>query len=331
MKHSKKHKLIPSFIKILCSIDNKITKKVIKHAEQYWLNTNLSEFYSKLQSIERDLYSLHMSILRHLDNDVEYLAFETFRNKVEEKVKWFINKKRYSQKKKIHSLMLNSHHNEKPKVKLVDNYISNLSNKTIPSKDLNLLNLGLHYAPKPTNINLEKPIVEIETMIKYLPQNGKESIRRDISEVFSEIKNQKNCKFTEYKTLNNLRKQDLYFLKADKGNSMVIVEKQKYEKDILNIVSGKEFQTVNSRNPLPKMLKEVNECVRNCESILGISKKFLTDPNSEIPSIYALYKTHKEGMRPIIANVNSPTTRMAKYLVSVFNDLNKSEGFYIKK
>ena len=78
------------------------------------------------------------------------------------------------------------------------------------------------------------------------------------------------------------------------------------------------------------MVRDVNLAIKDCDQILGVKKYRLTDTNTQVPQIYALYKTHKDGMRPIIANVNSPTTKMAKFLVSEFGKLVQPEGFYVK-
>lgn len=50
-----------------------------------------------------------------------------------------------------------------------------------------------------------------------------------------------------------MKEKDLFFLKADKGNSMVVVDENKCDED-LKIVSSKEFEVVKSVNPLTKMI-----------------------------------------------------------------------------
>jgi hypothetical protein len=134
----------------------------------------------------------------------------------------------------------------------------------------------------------------------------------------------------EYDIITNLKKKDVFYLKADKGNSMVVIDRAKYEEDVLEIIHSDGFEEVKSKNPLTGMIKAVKEAVKNCEQELGIPVRRLVSSNPQIPTIYILYKTHKKGTRPIIANVNSPTTKIAKFLVEQFNKLPQPEGLYVK-
>uniref|UniRef100_T1GQN8 Uncharacterized protein n=1 Tax=Megaselia scalaris TaxID=36166 RepID=T1GQN8_MEGSC len=103
-----------------------------------------------------------------------------------------------------------------------------------------------------------------------------------------------------------------------------------YDEYVLCIVNGYGFEIVKSKNSLTSMVKEVNTALSNCQEILGIPKYKLISSNPKIPTIYIFYITHTIGTRRIIANVDSPTSKIAKFLVQKFNCLRPPEGLFVK-
>lgn len=260
----------------------------------------------------------------------EYDFLEEFVTKIDRNQANKIKKKQETHRRKLNNLMLMKPKEKKGKVKPVENYIKNLSSVSSSEEELEVLNLGLNHVPKKPSINIEKTIVEVETALKWLPPHEKDSVRKDLCPILREMceKRTSNCK--EIEVIKKLKEKDVFFMKADKGNSMVIVDKSEYEKSVMDIVTGENFELLKSKNPLTAMIREVNSVLKDCELILGVKKFRLVNSNPRIPTLYVLYKTHKEGRRPIISCVNCPTSKIAKYLVSEFNKLVPPNGFYIK-
>uniref|UniRef100_T1H4D0 Uncharacterized protein n=1 Tax=Megaselia scalaris TaxID=36166 RepID=T1H4D0_MEGSC len=68
-----------------------------------------------------------------------------------------------------------------------------------------------------------------------------------------------------------------------------------------------------------------NLAAQDVEAVFEVYKDRMVSSNPIIPRIYALYKTNKPGLRPIILKINSPSSRIAK-----FSSLKPPQGFYIK-
>jgi hypothetical protein len=66
---------------------------------------------------------------------------------------------------------------------------------------------------------------------------------------------------------------------------------------------------------------------------LSLGEKFMLNVrNPRMPHMYALPKTHKKGgkMRPIVSNVNVPTSGIAKYLTRKAKETKEPKGFSVK-
>lgn len=100
-------------------------------------------------------------------------------------------------------------------------------------------------------------------------------------------------------------------MKADKGNSIVILGKEEYDDRVLNLLENGPYKICKSVNPLNLMIAEVK---RKAISIfgaknfhkdeeLGVNKFQLYVTNPTIPKLYCLPKIHKSGnqMRPIVS------------------------------
>lgn len=128
-----------------------------------------------------------------------------------------------------------------------------------------------------------------------------------------------------------MKKKEVYFLKSDKGNSVVIVDKIDYIERMETLIS--EGPYVKVRNPLNKWTKTSKTKVLRINEIFPKTTFYeFRNPNPIIPKIHALPKIHKTGnkMRPIVPKNNSPTELIAKFLVKQFNDLSQPAGFSIR-
>lgn len=130
----------------------------------------------------------------------------------------------------------------------------------------------------------------------------------------------------------NLKKKNVVYVKADKSNNIVIINKNDYDERVLNLINECKYKQVN-RNPLKKMIREVDEMRRRIKSVFSdrVCRKLIVS-NPTLPKLYALPKTHKEGkkMRPIVSNVNAPSYKLAKWLVNEFKKLPKLDSLSVK-
>lgn len=132
--------------------------------------------------------------------------------------------------------------------------------------------------------------------------------------------------------LKSLNEKDVVYVKADKGNQVVIINKEDYDERALQLINECGYKEME-KNPIKKMIREVNSFRQRIRSCFGDRTcRSLIVSNPVLPKLYILPKTHKEGKktRPIVSNVNAPCYRLAKWLVKEFKCLPKMDTLSVK-
>lgn len=134
------------------------------------------------------------------------------------------------------------------------------------------------------------------------------------------------------RVLRKLREKDVVYVKADKSNNVVIIDKTDYNERVEKLITECKYRESN-RNPLKKMIRETNSLRQKIKKVFSdrVCRALLVS-NPTLPKLYALPKTHKTGnkMRPIVSNINAPTYKLAKWLVSEFKKLPQFESLSVK-
>ena len=150
-----------------------------------------------------------------------------------------------------------------------------------------------------------------------------------------------NLSKEEFIALRNLSKnKDLIIQKSDKGNSVIIVQRQDYLKKMNDILSEKKkFSKVslkdetllnfaiNQEKHVHKVLKKLLES----KGMTEITTKSLKAVGTRPGIIYGSCKVHKASVgncppfRPILSALNTPTYKLAKFLVSILKPLTTSK------
>lgn len=122
------------------------------------------------------------------------------------------------------------------------------------------------------------------------------------------------------------------YLKADKGNKVVILDEVDYQNRTMKIIEESGYKLLD-KDPLSSMVAEAKEIKKEIVKECGLRLNWsLNVSNPEVPKLFCLPKIHKsrEKMRPIISNVNAPTEKISKWLVSEFNKLKPLDSCSIK-
>lgn len=148
--------------------------------------------YFKLANTEFELYKDHRTIVSDINfrtqqqytdqsnnNNFNYTDWLNFLHETDVIVYSHANYKKSILNRKFQKLLLKQQPSSKPIVEIVPNYVKNLSSAHFSDPELSLLNKGLNYTPKPSNINMNTAIVEIETAIKYQSDFTKNCIRKE--------------------------------------------------------------------------------------------------------------------------------------------------------
>src|SRR5262249_18287543 len=93
------------------------------------------------------------------------------------------------------------------------------------------------------------------------------------------IKNKMNLNTLEqtkkmYEIVNDLRNRDVYYTKADRGNSLVILNKNNYDNRMMKLINDGPYEKI--RGPLTNMKKEMKEALEyNEESSMRVCWSFI--------------------------------------------------------
>ena len=133
---------------------------------------------------------------------------------------------------------------------------------------------------------------------------------------------QYNSNYTrqEHHTLNNIRKKlesnNAIAVKADKGNSVVIMHTSDYNTKVQDFIDNNSF-TILNKDPTQTFQNKIKDTIRNCPILFPGDQRFkLTNMNPTPPNIRGLPKIHKieNPIRPIVNWRDAPAYKMAKSL-----------------
>lgn len=252
--------------------------------------------------------------------------------------------------KKINSLLKQKNLQCKNKILIQDDWLENLSDVQIPDYAVEILSLGPGFAMPIDNKN-EVPIPDIianiETSIKHLNNDNKDEIRATCCNMLTNF-NPKPPKYNHNNQINkelvkNLNKtksflknhKNLKILKPDKSNKTVIMTDECYDAKMYELLNDQTTYKQIKTDPTNTFQKQNNELIKRWEKLEFISPKTaqsLLIHNALSPRIYGLPKLHKNGvpMRPIVSCVQSPLSKLAKFLKNILNNIVNKSNSYIK-
>lgn len=317
---------IPKFMKLSCKTVNGITTRLLQFSYQKWLKLEINHKFSELNYLDLISYRMHKNISNAmdpihwdmLDKELNEILIHKFKQKMLTiKSKW--NK-------------LRDTHEPKPCVKHINNIVNNFSSAAFSESEMNLLNRGLNFALPPKEFPLNDIIEDIETGIFYSSNALKQNVRGISKSAIQIARNVSSTGATTlHRTLESLRDKDVYYCKADKGNSIVILDKQEYDQRMMDAISEGPYTEIT--DPLKHMVMSIKSVIREHENVFENGWKYrMYNSNPSVPRIYGLPKIHKPGnkMRFIVSNINSPSHNVAKFLVKEFSSLKQFDDFSIK-
>ena len=135
--------------------------------------------------------------------------------------------------------------------------------------------------------------------------------------------------------LRNLTKnKTLIISRPDKGNGIVVMNRDDYVAKMLNIINdNRRFRRDDKQTDRSmKILHEIKILLKRMtdqQLIDDITAKTLTPTGCSIPRLYGLPKVHKTDapLRPILSMIGSPQHRLAKFLAQVLKPV---QEYYCK-
>jgi hypothetical protein len=133
---------------------------------------------------------------------------------------------------------------------------------------------------------------------------------------------------SDWKTLKCLKRKPLVYLPSDKGGEFCAIEKDRYltagMEHLTDTTTYEAVSHMKARSVEVKINRIWSKICDTRKIPAGIKRSFLSN-NTNIPRFYHLIKTHKDSeevkIRPIISNVNSPTTKISWLLSNILKPL----------
>ena len=179
---------------------------------------------------------------------------------------------------------------------------------------------------------IPKPLVKFRPYSNWLPPNSDntvsafcENVKRDLAKLKPQLPDRSNLTRKESRALSDIKKiPDIIIKKADKGSSIVVMNKNDYIQEGMRQLSDQNYYVEVPNDLSGKHHKEIQSLIAKYESNGDISKdiaKCLKNKEPKTASFYLLPKIHKvkeAGVfppgRPIISANGCPTERISAFV-----------------
>lgn len=329
LKMCVKYKVTPKSheVRVKVSIHGALSHK--RNIERDLIRKSIRHLYWRLNEATLKAYNSHLALAKEesIKNDLYEMVGKIQTGYICEKLK-----KRSSLTKKLARLisglpqeMTRNRSGVQPKVENIPDFVINKSSVEFTTRQMDMLNRGLNYAIRMPNPPVEEIIADVEAAIKFNKEEEKAYIRGVTTKIIEEAKNaslERNK--SDIRIIKELRKKPVYYLKADKGNRIVIMDRDDYDRQVVNKIKNGAYKELRM-NPLPDSIKRVERAIGECTKVIGEDNNKVKVSNPSLPRIRCLPKIHKEGeeMREIIAATNAPTVKLASWLLQKFKDMGR--------
>ena len=196
---------------------------------------------------------------------------------------------------------------------------------------------GLKFSIAPRKIPTAEIVAAVEESISQLNDERRNLVRAEVT-AYSGVLNllPKNIQKDVFNALIALKKDpDRLVLSADKGNCVVVMDKQQYHDKALSLLNDKSTYAVLNSDPTSKTQRKLNKMLLDLKKAGKISDstyKMLYSSDGLCPRFYGLPKIHKPGipLRPIVSFVNSPTYAISGYLARILSPVVGNTDYTVK-
>jgi len=161
-----------------------------------------------------------------------------------------------------------------------------------------------NWWPRKLNPHITTFCSEIQNKISYLGTN----------------KVTHNLTTREIKALNNLKQnKSIIIKKGDKSSGVIVMDAEEYRNKIMDMLNDADVYTKTNKNDTNEVKKQANKIITdlyNKEKLNDKQLNNLTDFIAKCPIFYGIPKIHKPGnpLRPIVSQINGPTSSVSKYV-----------------
>ena len=327
--------MIPNFVKFKVTNSSLKNSKAYRDCQVKLLKQELSNKTSLRRTNFNELKRLKDEVVRCL-SVVDYTHIISLFTKSNDAI---LTKSQEVQKKKLYSL---GYFERDRETNDPDQVIHNFSSYQLSDAEKSLLAKGLNFSIPPKILNFADYMLPFELLAKNV--KGCDASRQKLDLLKVDLKKIAYSTFNRYNFLRELNlskpeydalkklssNEDIVIQKSDKGNSVVIVNREDYLKrmqEMVDDVTKFEKVAVKDRKEYNFMVKEKGEVTSLLNELLAKQSISVADhgkltPNGPNPArLYGLPKIHKEPVnglpkyRPIISQIGSTTYKIAKFLL----------------
>jgi hypothetical protein len=333
----------PNYVQISTKATTIAARKTLQTARKIWVKEEINMQYSKLNELNKKADEIKNEINSQYHNE----SIEEFMEYITTWVNRIINKKRETHSKKLDKLIENQRQRQDINEDVDSPFytkVKNLTNIEFNDEEIDLLGKSLKY-----NINLdfksqeqEDELIDVEVAIKKMSKEIQDPLRNnfihELNKTDLKIKNP-NIKIKGQKEYNCVRTigqklsdKEAIITKADKSNTVVIIEKHDYETKVNKFINDNSFMMLN-KDPTQEYNKNANTSISKCKTLSNTEKIKLKNINPKAPNLRGQPKLHKEGIpiRPVVNFMNAPTYKLCKFLNTKLNNkLNYTQDYSVK-
>ena len=123
-------------------------------------------------------------------------------------------------------------------------------------------------------------------------------------------------------------------MKADKGNSLVVMDRSDYDSKMENLLEDETTYTVIRKSPFKKVERDLNAMLlslKNQGKLLEKTYRKLHSSDAIPPAIRGSIKHHKANhpLRPIVTSIDSALYNTSKFLSRILSPLQNQNGFSV--
>lgn len=257
-----------------------------------------------------------------------------------------VKKLKSKQLKKFNKILVR----QKPAMQNVginNKWIMNLSNVNIPREVQHILSLGDKFnLPYGNNeFPMKDLIIDVEYILDKFDDDIKILIRNNCINIITNFVRKKRPLDNKKKQLINMSKQtsnflknnkdNILILKADKGNTTVIMNKSDYLETSNNMLNDEFTYKKLNKDPTITIQNKNNKLIDSLIKegyIVNEQGKKLKTNNATPPKIYFQPKIHKnnKSLRPIVSFVGSPLYGLTDFLANILNGLFVRDEIYVR-
>lgn len=315
--------IVPNYISVKVNSNSNAAIQTKKMAEKIWIKKEIEFLYSKKTSLNKLLLQTHLEVL-HIIHPVHY---DDVMYQIDSQINKIMKSKRTSQDKKIKKLLVKKQSNNV--IKCHHQFFPRVVNSTdikFETDEINLLNKGLNYNFPPKNHQpTVNEVLQIESAIRTIKgEEIRNSTRVKIVDKINSCLKQTPIQQTSRgiiterqvatRVKNKLADHDALLLKADKGNSIVVMSKRDYIDKVNTFISDNNIVQIDN-DPTSTFAKQINKVINNSTTLLSPNViKYVKVTCPSAPTLRGLPKIHKDGVpiRPLVNYTSSPAYKLSK-------------------